>query len=52
MGKDRMGEPGAVGIELTRGDVFESCPLFEIFDREFNPCSVPVQTDLSQRHNP
>ncbi len=43
MGKDRMGKPGPVGMKPTRGDMFESCPLFEILDGEFDASSVPVK---------
>ena len=45
MGENRMGKPCSIGMKLTRGDVFHTGSLFEIFDGEFNPCSVPVQTD-------
>ena len=34
--KDRLGKSGPVGMKLTRGDMFESYPLFEILDGEFD----------------
>ena len=43
MVKDRMGRPGHVGMKLIRGDVFESCLLFEIHDGGFDASPVPVK---------
>ncbi len=43
MRDNRMAQPRSIGKELTRGDVLHPCPLLEIFDGEFNPCSIPVK---------